>query len=109
ARSAHMFAGSVAGGGRAHALAQQGWIGFQLGHNPLTENCCGRDAAGAPLCDPVSGCGTGETRCGVEGEVTPGFAGRASRSVMTRTASGFSSIVVWAPAIATFSRPGPGS
>src|SRR5437660_1142235 len=40
----------------------------------------------------------------VEGEVTPGFPGRASRSVMTRTASGFSSIVVWAPAIATFSR-----
>ena len=55
-----MFAGSVPVAA-APAPAQQGWIGFQLGHNPLTENCCGRDAACAPLCDPATGCGAGET------------------------------------------------
>ena len=27
----------------------------------LTENCCGRNAVSAPVCDPVSGCGTGAT------------------------------------------------
>ena len=27
----------------------------------LTENCCGRDAVCAPVCDPAAGCGVGET------------------------------------------------
>ena len=27
----------------------------------LTENCCGRDAASAPVCDPASGCCTEAT------------------------------------------------
>jgi len=27
----------------------------------LTENCCGRDAVRAPMCDPATGCGTDAT------------------------------------------------
>ena len=27
----------------------------------LTENCCGRDAVCAPMCDPATGCGTDAT------------------------------------------------
>jgi len=27
----------------------------------LTENCCGRDATCAPVCDPAAGCGSSET------------------------------------------------
>ena len=39
--------------------AEYGAMNELLGY--LTENCCGRDAVCAPMCDPASGCGTDAT------------------------------------------------
>jgi len=36
--------------------AEYGAMNELLGY--LTENCCGRDAVCAPMCDPATGCGT---------------------------------------------------
>jgi len=39
--------------------AEYGAMNALLGY--LTENCCGRDAIGAPVCDPAAGCCTDAT------------------------------------------------
>ena len=39
--------------------AEYGAMNELLGY--LTENCCGRDAVCAPMCDPATGCGTDAT------------------------------------------------